>query len=202
MIHIAFRVQHTTRWTPNSTGRNLIFFIKMASLGCTPMSDKANSVKSLICPFSANLFSYYFLIFHDILYICYSLYIYIYILPEQFPVYSLYISHTFPTYSPIHSLYIYVCISTYIYVNMYIQAPYIYIYMYIYTFPIYIHSIHSFYTYPLYIPYITWETPCLDLILPAPRHGLHRGRESWAGFCGAKEQRRLGISGGQTPKDG
>ena len=55
---------------------------------------------------------------------------------------------------------------------------YIYIYMYIYTFPIYIHSIHSFYTYPLYIPYITWETPCLDLILPAPRHGLHRGRES------------------------
>ena len=152
MIHIAFRVQHTTRWTPNSTGRNLIFFIKMASLGCTPMSDKANSVKSLICPFSANLFSYYFLIFHDILYICYSLYIYI--LPEQFPVYSLYISHTFPTYSPIHSLYIYVCISIYIYMLICIYKPRIYIYICIYThslyiFTLYIPSIHILYIFPI-----------------------------------------------------
>ena len=122
----------------------------------TPRGE--TSVKSLICPFSANLFSYYFLIFHDILYICYSLYIYIYILPEQFPVYSLYISHTFPTYSPIHSLYIYVCISIYIYiyVNMYIQAPYIYIYIYIciythslYIFTLYIPSIHILYIFPI-----------------------------------------------------
>ena len=145
-----------------------------------------------------------FILFSNIpwysLYMLFPIYIYflnnsLYI-PYIFPIRSL---HT-PPYIP--CIYIYVCISIYIYVNMYIQAPYIYIYMYIYTFPIYIHSIHSFYTYPLYIPYITWETPCLDLILPAPRHGLHRGRESWAGFCGAKEQRRLGISGGQTPKDG
>ena len=86
----------------------------------------------------------------------------------------------------------YIYISSYVYIYICIYKPHIYIYIYVYI-----------YTHSLYIPYITWETPCLDLILPpAPRHGLHRGRESGAGFCGAKEQRRLGISGGQTPKDG
>ena len=97
-------------------------------------------------------------------------------------------------------MYIYIYIHMYIYIYLHMC---IYIYIYVYTSPIYIYIYICIYTHSLYIPYITWETPCLDLILPpAPRHGLHRGRESGAGFCGAKEQRRLGISGGQTPKDG
>ena len=40
----------TRRGSP--TSRNLFFSSEMASLGCTPMSVKANTVKSLICPFA------------------------------------------------------------------------------------------------------------------------------------------------------